>query len=569
MLANKYLATWSSFLCPRWSFYIMSSQAKLILPSHLNELGAPEPSFYLDDSQWGFFTIIAMDPKKSRWNQGERISFSYPLHELHERLAEWSHRGRIEQKSIFVSQCMFSQPCRRRSAFKSVGQIFVDLDSYNAPSLHVRCMTKPQLINQVYQMCEANDLPVPSIILSSGRGLYLKWFTNEVATAGLAIWEHAQQHLNRIFEPLGADNNAKDVSRILRLENTYNQKNNQMAEVIDINWDGGEPAKYSFNKLCKTLLPYTIDEVRDFNAKREETTQAFNKKRRQITREINQRRLVLACLYELKDAGLDSTLTPDSLHKYVVDTRGSGKVSLSRCTDLLKRWEKIRLRQASFGTVSDTRSLFAKKNLAWTRYGDILRIAKQRYADGHIEDGLRSPFFLYACNFYALSEWRNINIDFYHEFNSIGNSLVPHWSNAKKGQASSDVYKRLKETKRGVVREHAGREFLPLLTPKNSTLIDLLKITNDEMQEKDASGNFIIKTIISHEEKQRRRPIHDERRRRERGIVSRDSYNKERDNKLSKQITEAKRLKEKGMNGKDIAIAMNVTAAWVSKLLKK
>lgn len=554
---------------PKGAVFFMVAIKSFFDQESLGQLGAPEPSFYLDNSQWGFFTIIAMNPRRSRWEQGERISFSYPLNELHERLAEWTERGRIENKSIFVSQCAFNRPCRRRSAFKSVGQLFVDLDFYHAPSMHVRCMSKGQIVNHIYMLCEANDLPSPSIIMSSGRGLYLKWFTNEVPSQGLAMWEHAQEYLNKIFEPLGADSNAKDVSRILRLENTFNHKNSQVAEVIEINWDAGEPARYSFGELCNTILPYTLDAVKEFNARREETNQEFARNRRIIKREVRQRNLVHECLRELARGGHDKGLTAKKLHSYVADTRGKGKVSLPRCAELLGRWERGKKNNSLGGNISDARSIFAQKNLAWTRYSDILRIAEHRYNGGHIEDGLRSPFFLYACNFYALSEWRSLRLDFYHEFNSIGNGLVPLWSQAKKSQASSDVYKRLKEVKSGRVRVYGDKEFTPLLTPRNGTLIDLLKITEDEMKLQNEDGSFLIKTIISREEKMRRKPIHSERRRREKGIVSRDKYEKERKDNADLQSEEAKRLKLNGLNGKEIAKAMGISTAWVSKLLNR
>ena len=488
-------------------------------------LELPEAAYYLT-GKWGYFTILALDPDRPRWEQGQRISFSYPLNQLHERLWEWSQRGKIERKNVYISQCVFNRPCRRRAAFHSVGQLFVDLDVYNAPYQKVRELSRNQVITQVYKICDAHKLPYPSIILSSGRGFYLKWFINRLPENVLLMWEHTQTYLVKLFQALGSDANAKDASRILRLENTFNYKNNMLAEVVEINWREREPARYEYHELSNVLLPYTLEAAQNFNAKQAEITAEFSKKRREITREINQRKLVLECLQELSSGGHDKGLTAQKLHGYIAETRGKGKVSIKRCDELLKRWEvlKTQSKKSGFGNVLNAKSLFSQKNLAWTRYGDINRLARHRYPDGAVEDGKRNAFFLYACNFYALSESRHIKKDFYQEFSTIGQILVPHWSYSRRCASSSDVYKRLKSAQEGQVRSYKNKEYVPLLTPKNKTLIELLGITTEEMQATDSSGQFLLKTIIDKDEKARRKPIHQKRRRRAAGVIPRLDY---------------------------------------------
>lgn len=540
--------------------------AQLSINTSSTQSHAHEASYYLNRNSWGFFTIVALTPGQPAWKQDERISYSYPLSELDERISEWSIRGKKEGKNIFISQCSFNKPCRRRSSFHSVSQIFIDLDVYNALSLHVRTMSQDSVLNHIYFVCKQNDFPPPSMIMTSGRGYYLKWFTNEVPSKALAMWEHAQQHLNSIFAHMGADLNAKDASRVLRMENTYNHKNNQTVSVLDVNYDGDEPARYYFRDLCNSLLPYTLEEVKEFNKKREEVTKEFSKNRRIITREINQRKIVLSCLEELSLAGQDKDLTVKSLHDYVCTTRGKGTIGLARCEELLKRWHN---RKNKDNVISASKALFSQKNLAWTRYADIMRLAKHRYGVKGVEDGLRSPFFLYACNFYSLSEWRNLSFDFLREFNSIGDTLVPHWNENKRNQSSSDIMKRLTETQRGTVKTYGGKSYLPLLTPKNNMLIDLLKITDSEMSAVDENGEFIMKTIISKEEKARRRPIHSERRRRKNGIVSRDNYEKKRQEKKCELFSKVASLLSAGMKGKDIAIKLDISPARVSGIKKE
>ena len=522
----------------------------------------PEPHYYLNGS-WGYFTIVAIDPSKPRWEQKERISFSYPLNELPEQLKDWSARGKAEGKNIYISQCIFNAPCRRRAAFHAVGQLFVDLDIYNSPVL--RYSSRSQVIQVVYKVCEKHGIPVPSLIMTSGRGYYLKWFIHNLPNKALSIWEWTQKYLVEIFEQMGGDTNAKDASRILRLENTYNYKNNALAEVVEVNYQNGQPARYDFD-VFKHLLPYSQAQAREFNEKQAIITAEFAKNRRAITREINQRKMVLDCLLELTAGDQFVSLTAQCLYDYVVTTRGRNKVSIARCDELLKRFEK----SLNSGEVIDAKSFFKKKNLAWYRYLDILRLAEHRYPNGTVEDGLRNAFILYACNFYSLSEFKKIDVDFKKEFLTIGHKLASHWSATHIETSTSDVYKRLLETQNGQTRQinGQGREYIPLLTPKNSTLLDLLKITKEEQQLATDDGEFLLRTIIDADEKERRKPLHQETRRRKNGVKERSAYDLERLTAAAEKAKTIKMLKEQGVSVNEIMTRMNMSRSGVYKLLK-
>jgi DNA-binding NarL/FixJ family response regulator len=104
--------------------------------------------------------------------------------------------------------------------------------------------------------------------------------------------------------------------------------------------------------------------------------------------------------------------------------------------------------------------------------------------------------------------------------------------------------------------QHGGKEYDPRYTFKNSTIIDWLKITDDEQRR--------LKTIISKEIKQERNTEAHRQARREAGAVSRDIY----EGKALERRQEALRLSSEGLNNSQIAKQMGVSRASVINYLK-
>jgi len=68
--------------------------------------------------------------------------------------------------------------------------------------------------------------------------------------------------LVRSFEALGADRKVRDVSRVLRIVHSINQKNRKRVEVIHVEWgDKDEARKYAFDDLAKFILPFSREQV--------------------------------------------------------------------------------------------------------------------------------------------------------------------------------------------------------------------------------------------------------------------------------------------------------------------
>jgi hypothetical protein len=95
---------------------------------------------------------------------------------------------------------------------KSLRACYVDIDG---------CTDLDKVINFV---TEAN-LPQPSAMIYSGRGMHLYWLIEPVPAKALPVWQMVQNKLVETLMPIGADPSVKDCTRVLRLCGTINSKN--------------------------------------------------------------------------------------------------------------------------------------------------------------------------------------------------------------------------------------------------------------------------------------------------------------------------------------------------------
>ncbi|HBT1831525.1 TPA: replication protein [Klebsiella pneumoniae] len=131
----------------------------------------------------------------------------------------------------------------------------------------------------------------------------------------------------------------------------------------------------------------------------------------------------------------------------------------------------------------------------------------------------------WRINFLLLSGATN-STQMYHEAAALATEISPAWS--YRSQELMTLYSKAKQYEAGEKVSFGGKEFSPLYTPKNDTLINLFQITDEEQRQ--------LKTIISKNEALERRRARDrkrdEERRRAAGAVERDVYEA---NSLTKQ----------------------------------
>ncbi|WP_417796541.1 helix-turn-helix domain-containing protein [Terasakiella pusilla] len=164
----------------------------------------------------------------------------------------------------YISQNVFERPNRRTLNLQTISHGYVDLDTYNIEKLSK--MAAEDIAAEILAFCDANKISPPSMIIDSGRGLYLKYVWSSLIpaqAAGRAI--AVNRKLVEIFAAFGADPKCVDMSRILRVVGSINTKTGRPCRVI---WAELPLKTYSFDKFADEVLPYTYEQVKAFREKK-------------------------------------------------------------------------------------------------------------------------------------------------------------------------------------------------------------------------------------------------------------------------------------------------------------
>jgi len=139
---------------------------------------------------------------------------------------------------------------RRDNNLSKLHCLYVDLDFYNLdPPL---TFDRARLV--LFGMVSSGWLPEPSILASSGRGMYVFWLFAEPADpSDKAAWRIAQKQLNDICKRLGADRQAKDTARVLRIPGSYHTAaGKRVSYVVQADQDG-QVFAYTFPELAAAM----------------------------------------------------------------------------------------------------------------------------------------------------------------------------------------------------------------------------------------------------------------------------------------------------------------------------
>ena len=153
-------------------------------------------------------------------------------------------------ENIFVSLNSFYKPYRRIDTLKELGCCMIDLDVYNTK------FTKTQVLMNLNDNYFGKNMPIPNLIVDSGRGLYLLWLIPKVPYKALPLWKAVMEYLYNELKEFGADRKALDPTRIFRVPGSINPKSGTKVKIIEVN-------KYvwSLREIQREFLP-ELDENR-------------------------------------------------------------------------------------------------------------------------------------------------------------------------------------------------------------------------------------------------------------------------------------------------------------------
>lgn len=150
----------------------------------------------------------------------------------------------MKGNNIYISGNTFYSTYRRIEYIKELKSLYIDLDCYKTG------FTKEQIIMNLEENYYRKSIPEPNYLIDSGRGLYLIWIIEWVPSKGLPLWKATQDYLYNVLKPLGADRQALDATRILRVPGSRNSKTGTRVSILDeYNYI------YSLRELQKEYLP--------------------------------------------------------------------------------------------------------------------------------------------------------------------------------------------------------------------------------------------------------------------------------------------------------------------------
>lgn len=321
----------------------------------------------------------------------------------------------------YVSQADFIRPNRLAVNLLRTSSLWLDLDIYKS-LLAEFAEDEAYVVEAVIECCEKNNIPHPSVIIRSGRGYYVKWFTESLPASAFPRVRAAMSYLCDAFMAFGADKSATDSSRVLRACGTTNSKNDGVVRFIYTNTS----AEYVFNDLANAILPIkrTIEQAERWRMGRE------------IKKKIDARNIDLEAFYK----------------KLKYDPR------------------KARVNAMAFKPGSREQSLW------WSRMLDFRKLMELR------GESLSQREVMTFLMMNALA-WSGQVTEgtFWNQAQEIAASMPRQKTMDKPKETLSSMYKRTVAALDGQTQEYKGKQVSALYRYKNETLIEQLCVTTEEM----------------------------------------------------------------------------------------
>ena len=137
---------------------------------------------------------------------------------------------KYEEDNVYISLNTFYKTYRRIEYLKELKALFIDLDTYKT------CFTKEQILMNLNENYFGKNIPIPNFIIDSGRGLHLIWLIKKVPSMALPLWKAVEDYFYKTLKEFGADRQALDATRILRIPGSINSKTHTEVKIID-NYD--------------------------------------------------------------------------------------------------------------------------------------------------------------------------------------------------------------------------------------------------------------------------------------------------------------------------------------------
>ena len=163
-------------------------------------------------------------------------------------------RSLAGRPDVYLTQNRFYGRHRRVNTVAQLDACWADLDYYKVPELadkhplHIRDAALIALQDE--------GIPPFTFFVTTGRGGAPVWLLDPAPRQALPRWNLVQRQICAALSHLGADPNARDAPRVLRVAGTRNSKSGNLVEIVS---PVGE--RWSFDALANEMLPHTREEL--------------------------------------------------------------------------------------------------------------------------------------------------------------------------------------------------------------------------------------------------------------------------------------------------------------------
>ncbi|MBC2457731.1 DNA-binding response regulator [Clostridium beijerinckii] len=165
----------------------------------------------LHEGDDGFIAIAAKKDK-------EYVQYHYKVDDLTYNIG----KAVSLDANIYITPNSFFMPKRKIENIRKLNALYIDIDYYNIEKLksydHERILAI--LENDYF----GQDVPEPSFVIYTGRGLAIYWLIEPVPIKVLPLWNSIQKFFVDKLKDMGADSKSIDGARIMRLAGSINDK---------------------------------------------------------------------------------------------------------------------------------------------------------------------------------------------------------------------------------------------------------------------------------------------------------------------------------------------------------
>lgn len=152
-----------------------------------------------------------------------------------------------EEYDVFVTPNTMFKKARRVNYIRQFRSLFQDIDCHSL-GIH-----QSEAVYIIWILYYDGKIPKPTMVTDTGRGIHVYFRIKNAPYGALSTWQELQDYIYYQLKHLGADRNATDGARLLRIPGTKNSKCDLYCKIVYID----NETEYSMYDLREKFLNYS------------------------------------------------------------------------------------------------------------------------------------------------------------------------------------------------------------------------------------------------------------------------------------------------------------------------